>query len=902
MGLLGSITVKFGVDLSDLKSGIQQAKSLVSELAQSATSSSAALSTLDNAQMGTLIEAVYEVTTAIRDLSVDVTETTNAVNESAASNESAFATMASDITDSLGEINSQLEGFGSEGEEAGEQASSGMSSFFDKVRSGGASLLDFGSKIGQSVFGLQSLGQMAKNVATSLFAPAMSIEEATNSFEVFDGSMQKAQAEMANLSSFAAHTPFETSAIDDAALKMQAVGINAKSVIPDIQALGDALDAGGRVSTADLDMIVNDFDKIQTTGHLTTDVMNSFALQGVDAWSILEKQTGKTRAQLGDMVAKGLFPAKDAMVDLTAGIEKSPLYSGQMANDTNSMTGIISTLKSNWDQALASFASPVMKDLEPVLNGISTDLSSPGFKSFAGDVGAKIASVFSNIGNVAKRVDFKTIGQDIQNLGNWFKTSLEPALEKAEPGFSSLATTVGNLAQSALPPLLSAVGTLIPQVVTLAGDVSGGLSTAITAISANFNTWGPIVAGVGVTLTAAFIPAIINSGIQSTIAGGKIAVQFVTSIIKTGAEGWTAAGKLAIFIGNLIASGAQATWAGIQIAAQFVASMVTAGAQAVVAGAQIAASFIANLVEAGVQAAVTAGTFVADLVPAIISMTADALTFALTAIPAILVGFASWVVGAAAVAIANIAAFWPIYLIVAAIVIVIGLVILIVKNWGAITDWLGAQWKRFLDWLNLQWTLLKVVFGMAVTWVRDAMSNAWNWITSIFGNIGGWFHDRWNDAVNRVKTILGGLRDFARGIWSTITGDVKGAFNAVIDLINNGISHLNSISSKVGIPAIPLIPHLSTGGVIPAGGFAVVGDPGPSSELVYGGTSGATVFSHGQSQAMLSGGGGSGSSGKQEIHIHIHMDSSEIAHYTADPTAAEVVARLFGHGPVRDAA
>lgn len=903
MGLLKSLTVKFGVDLSDLKSGIQQAKGLVSDLAQSATSSSTALNSLDNTQMGSLIEAVEEVTNAIHSLSFDVAETTDAVNESAASNESAFSSMASDITDALGEINSQLEGFSSETEEASEQASSSMGGFFDKLRSGGASLLDFGSKLGQTVFGLKALGQAALSSVAGIFSSSVQIEQATNSFEVFDGSMQAAQKEMASLADFAAKTPFETPDIDQEALKMQGVGIAASNVQPYILALGDALDAVGKTSGADIDQIVSNFDKIKTTGHLTSEVMQSFADQGIDAWGILEKQTGKSRDQLAELISKGAYPAKKAMDDLTAGIEANPLYTGQMANDTESMAGIMSTLKSNWDQALASFASPVMKDLEPVLNDITQELASPGFKSFASDVGSKIASVFGNIATAAKNVNFKAIGDDVQKLGNWFKTQLEPALEKAEPGFSSLATTVGNLAQSALPPLLSGLGTLIPQVVTLAGDVSGGLSTAITTISANFNTWGPIVAGVGVTLTAAFIPAIINSGVQSTIAGVKISAQFVTSVVKTGVEGWTAAGKLALFVGNLIASGAQATWAGIQIAAQFVANMVVAGTQAVVAGAQIAASFIANLVEAGVQAAITAGTFVADLVPAILSMTADAIIFAATAIPAILVGFASWVVGATAVAIANIAAFWPIYLIVAAIVIVIGLVILIVTHWGQITDWLGAQWKRFLDWLNFQWTLFKALMGMVGGWIHDAFTNAWNWITGLFGKAGAWFHDHvWQPIVDKFTDVFNGLKKTASGIWSTITGDVKSAFNSVINLINNGISGINNISSKVGIPAIPLLPHLSTGGVIPAGGLAVVGDPGPNSELVYGGTSGATVYSHGQSQAMLSGGGGSGSGGRQEIHIHIHMDSEEIAQYAVEPTSEHVVAKLLGHGPVRSAA
>src|SRR6185312_2608729 len=180
--------------------------------------------------------------------------------------------------------------------------------------------------------------------------PAASAKEIESSLEIFDGSAAKAQAELQSLATFAANTPFDTTAIDEAALHLQGVGISAKNVQPDIQAIGDALDGMGDTSAADLQGLVDDFSKIQTQGHLSMDVMNSFALRGIDAWKILEDQTGKSRAQLQDMISKGMYPAKDAMRDLTEGIEKSPLYHGQMANDTKGWAGALSNLKANFDQ------------------------------------------------------------------------------------------------------------------------------------------------------------------------------------------------------------------------------------------------------------------------------------------------------------------------------------------------------------------------------------------------------------------------------------------------------------------------------------------------------------------------------------------------------------------------
>jgi tape measure domain-containing protein len=934
MGLLNSITVRFNADLSPLKAARADAISDITAVADSAKSATSVFKDMQGSINGGRIVTDEDVAKAKLTLieekvaearekflgmraSLDLGEAVTGLPEAEA-NLTLLERQAQDAREQLAQLGQQAETTGSEVEEGTSRASGGFGGFLDRVKGMGSGLLDFGAKIGQTIFGLQTLGQTAVSIAGNLLAPAASAKEIQSSLEVFDGSTEKAKAELQSLATFAANTPFDTTTIDEAALHLQGVGINAKDVQPDILALGDALDAMGDTSSADLQGLVDDFSKIQTQGHLTTDVMNSFALRGIDAWKVLEDQTGKSRSQLQDMISKGLYPADQAMKDLTQGIEKSPLYHGQMANDTKGWAGALSNLKANFDQVLVSLGSPIIDGLVPIFNDIGQTLSSPAFKDFAGNIGQGIANVFGKVATAAKNVDFKTIGDDVQKLGDWFKNSMQPALEQAEPSFSQLATTVGNLASSALPPLLQAAGDLAPKVVTLAGDIAGGLNTAITTITGSFNTWGPIVAGVGITLTVVFIPAIIKSGVESVIAGGKLAGQFIANVVKTGIEGWSAAGKLALFIGNLIATGAQAIWAGIQISAQFVANIVKAGAEAVIAGGKIVASFIGSLIEAAAQAAITGAAFLADLIPSIISMTADAIVFAATAIPAILAGFASWVIGAAAVAIANIAAFWPIYLVVAAIIIIIGLVVLAIQHWGDIVKWLQGVWNAisgfFIGLFNgivdffKKWglTILEILMGpvglIIMFWkpITAFFAGIWNDITKIFGVVGTWFHDRWNDAINGVKTILNGLKTFAQGIWNDIANGAKGALNWAIDQINNVIGGINTVSGALHIPAIPLIPHLSTGGTIDPGTFAIVGDP-TSSELVYGGQAGATVFSHSQSMAMLAGAGAGGGKGG-DTHVHIYLDSQEIAHYSAESTADLVVNKLLGHGPVRGAA
>lgn len=276
--------------------------------------------------------------------------------------------------------------------EAGGNAVSGISEFVGGLGEAGSSLLSTASDIGMTVMGLQMFGQQALSVAQNLLDPAVAAETMQTAFTTLLGSTKAATAEMQNLDAFASKTPFKTMDIDQAASQLIGFGTNAKDVVPDLTAIGDALSAVGKGTTANLDSIVNIFGKIQLGGKLTAGEMTQFSHDGVNAWAVMEQQTGKTQAQLTKMISAGLIPANVAIKDLTTGIEKNPLYAGGMAKQSATTAGLISTLQSNWAQMLASFGSPILKGLEPVLANIGNALASPVFKEFASNVGQGIVN------------------------------------------------------------------------------------------------------------------------------------------------------------------------------------------------------------------------------------------------------------------------------------------------------------------------------------------------------------------------------------------------------------------------------------------------------------------------------------------------------------------------------
>lgn len=633
---------------------------------------------------------------------------------------------------------------------------------------------------------------------------------------------------------------------------MQSVGINAKNVIPYIQALGDALDATGRISSADLNQIVDNFDKIQTTGHLTTDVMNSFALAGIDAWSVLEKQTGMTHEQLAKLISSGLYPADKAMKDLTAGIEASPIYKGQMANDANLITGAISTLKSNWDQILAAFGDPIIKGLEPVINNLSASISSPAFKNFAGSIGQGVVDVFKSIGdagtyigNVLHSLNLTAFNQawhdlttavqpliaDFQNLGN--------VLNPIKGDFDPLAEAIANIGKSGLGVLTTMIEDLAHAFQGL-GQGGGGASF-LNSLGTGFKQVQQIVGG---SLNDDF--------------------KFFTDTVKDLSKWWQSDMAPAIksaepgfeHLGSVLATTVAPSFAKLWSVGQQLAREVIGPAT------KEFETMEPVLVRVSGFLADNLGTAIQNITPDIVSASQAVAQFVgdietraepiVEALSTALHGFLDWI-----------GPYWP-------------------SIWGAISAVFTATWDTIKGTAQIAWSLFSGSWKVLLDILTGNWKKAWEDIKGIFSGV-------WDG----IKTIAG-------GVWGVIQADFRLGLNFVIDMINNFIRSVDSIGIDVGPvhihPSIPLIPRMAAGGIVQPGEMAIAGDPGPNEELVLGGTSGATVLSNAQSSRLLAQSlAGAGGKTVQEIHVHVYLDSMEIT----DVVGNRIVSEWLAHGPVK---
>lgn len=108
-------------------------------------------------------------------------------------------------------------------------------------------------------------------------------------------------------------------------------------------------------------------------------------------------------------------------------------------------------------------------------------------------------------------------------------------------------------------------------------------------------------------------------------------------------------------------------------------------------------------------------------------------------------------------------------------------------------------------------------------------------------------YQNWDTIKSKITSIWNGIRETAEKVWNGITSIIKGSINGVISFINKFIRAVNNIKIKVpsitipfvgtvggweiGLPKIPEIPMLATGGIVTKQTLAMLGEKGPEAVI-----------------------------------------------------------------------
>ena len=260
-------------------------------------------------------------------------------------------------------------------------------------------------KIKDSLFSIKTLisaiaaGWAAKQFILNPINVADAYSSANISFSTLLGKDQGQQM-MDDLDQFAKATPFNTTNVISNAQKMLAMGWEAEDIIKDMEVIGNAAAATGKLDTG-LESIVRALSQIKTKGRLSTEELNQLAEAGIAAKAMLAEQLGygtgdEGIAKMTEDLEEGAIASDKAIEALLAGMKKYDGMMDSMANET--VEGLWSQLQDvfninivrKWGQGLQDGAK---QGLGTILNLL--DSSEGALKEF-GDIVYRVGKTFSN--------------------------------------------------------------------------------------------------------------------------------------------------------------------------------------------------------------------------------------------------------------------------------------------------------------------------------------------------------------------------------------------------------------------------------------------------------------------------------------------------------------------------
>jgi len=274
-------------------------------------------------------------------------------------------------------------------------------------------------------------------------------EQSEIAFTTMLGDGQKAKKFIAELTEFAARTPFELPGLLDSTKKLMAFGFEAEKIIPMLTVVGDA--ASGLGNPAAMDFIIRALGQIQAKGKVAAQEMNQLAEQGIPAWQALADKIGVSIPEAMKLAEQGAISSGVAIPAILEGMDAK--FRGLMEKQAGSMSGLLSTLM---DRLRGWAGDAFLPIYDSIRNGMSKLLSGDSL----GMIDGLVRRVQGSMAAVAVELDamfandpsamFAAIGTAVDHAARIF-ASFVGWLRQSGPAFAETAGYVWEF----IEPLLN---------------------------------------------------------------------------------------------------------------------------------------------------------------------------------------------------------------------------------------------------------------------------------------------------------------------------------------------------------------------------------------------------------------------------------------------------------------
>lgn len=480
--------------------------------------------------------------------------------------------------------------------------------------------LKFDTEISEKGFnsGVKKLGSIAKGGLTVLagavsgVAAAMgagvaagikynaSIEQYQTSFEVMTGSAEKATNVIERLKKVGAETPFELPQLADTTQLLMNYGFTADEAMDKMMMLGDI----SQGSADKMSRIAIAYGQMSSAGKVHLEDVKQMIEAGFNPLQEISESTGESMESLYDRISKGTISVDEITASMERATSEGGKYFKSMEKQSQTVSGMVSTLKDNAQQLLGDVVKPITESIGTQLlpsaidavEQLTTAFKTNGVEGLIGAGGRIIANLLTGIARGLPNIITIAV-QIIQSIIENLDLNLPQILSAGSQILISLINGVmlltGQLAVLALnivSTLAFGIGSNLPQILHKGKELLDGFcqvirerlpeilqngSQMIAELLTGILKEAPTIVQEGTELLEEFVKTILDALPDILSSGKEMILSLLDGLIMEGPKIISEIGKdLVKFVAEIGAHLPEILQKGIEIIGELLAGII----------------------------------------------------------------------------------------------------------------------------------------------------------------------------------------------------------------------------------------------------------------------------------------------------------------------------------------
>lgn len=341
-----------------------------------------------------------------------------------------------------------------------------------------------------------------------------SMETNKIAFEVLLKSEYEAIKLMDKLNTIAAKTPFQLPQLTNMTKGLLSANVQLEAMPYFLTSIGNAAASTDNMADS-ANRLTRAIRQMLGKGKVLSEEMEQIAETGVQPWSILSKETGKSIAELRKLAEKGMLDVYDTIESLMDGFNKE--FPGMMDKMSKTWDGLMSTIKDN----LAQFSGLIQKTFQDKFKK---------YLNIVADNLVYLVNLLKSTNDPILAIQAtleKAFGSDVMQGIITFVFFLDES-------FKSLKSSIIAIFEAITPVIIGLLKKIAPIVIFITALISGlgkafaglppfvrVLIVVVGVLSSVFIALVPVFVAIG-TLVAGLVAAIMAFGMEILIAIGII--------------------------------------------------------------------------------------------------------------------------------------------------------------------------------------------------------------------------------------------------------------------------------------------------------------------------------------------------------------------------------------------